>query len=180
MNHLSTPVTLRPLEVSDADVIAGWASDPASCREADWTLELPFSEVHRRVRGLIESPPPDLMRLSLLNRGVLVGYVDLHGAKPRRRELGFLIGPRSRWGRGLDRLVAAAGLEHGFSHLGLHEIWAEALLANRRSVRILCALGIEETAKSDDSESLDEPTHDRQFSIPSQAWAQTPAPHPRR
>lgn len=33
------PVTLRPLELQDADVMAEWAVDPEFCRAADWTAD---------------------------------------------------------------------------------------------------------------------------------------------
>ncbi len=35
---------LRPLELQDADMIAGWAADPDFSREADWADDLPFTE----------------------------------------------------------------------------------------------------------------------------------------
>ena len=57
---------------------------------------------------MTESPPADLIRLGAVHHGILVGYVDLHGDEPHRRELGFAIDGRSRWGRGLGHLTAAA------------------------------------------------------------------------
>lgn len=57
------PVTLRPLELQDADVMAEWAADPEFCRAADWTAVLPFTEHQRFHQTLIESPPPGLIRL---------------------------------------------------------------------------------------------------------------------
>ena len=58
------------------------------------------------------------------------------GSQPRRRELGFVIGERRHWRQGLGRAAAEAGLRFGFASLGLSQIWAEALDANRASVRI--------------------------------------------
>ena len=101
MNHSPNPVTLRPLELGDADVIARWAADPEFCHQADWTPGLPFSERQRFHQRLIQSRPPDLIMLGVIHRSVLVGYVDLHGDEPHQREIGFVIGERARWGRGL-------------------------------------------------------------------------------
>ncbi len=80
-------VALRPLREEDAGVLAGWAADPEFCRQAGWTVGLPFSEVQRFHQRLIEAPPPDLIRLGAISVSTLVGYVDLHGEEPHRREL---------------------------------------------------------------------------------------------
>lgn len=163
-------MALRPLHVEDAGVLAGWAADPEFCREAGWTVGRPFTELQRFHQRLIESPPPELIRLGAISGGTLVGYVDLHGDEPHRRELGFVIGDRNTWGRGLGSRAAAAGLEHGFDCLGLEEIWAEALRANERSLRILQRLGLAETSKSDDGLLLDQPSHYRRFTITARDW----------
>ena len=171
MNHAANSVTLRPFELRDADVMARWAADPEFCREADWTPGLPFSERQRFHRRLIQSGPSDLIRLGVIHRGVLVGYVDLHGDEPHRREIGFVIGERGRWGRGLGRWAAAAGLDHGFAELGLQEIWAEAFDSNQRSVRILQRLGLLEVGRGDEGVYRDQPTYYRQFAITAAEWA---------
>ena len=171
MDGSANPVTLRTLAIQDADVIAAWAADPEFCREADWTTDLSFTESQRFHQTLIQSPPPELIRLGVIHEGLLVGYVDLHGDEPHRRELGFVIGERSRWSRGLGRRAGAAGLDYGFDQLGLQEIWAEALDANQRSVRILQRLGLVETCRGDDGVFLDQPTYHRRFAITAQDWA---------
>ena len=107
----------------------------------------------------------------MIYEGLLVGYVDLQGDDPHRRELGFAIGERSRWSRGLGRRAGAAGLDYGFDQLGLQEIWAEALDANQRSVRILQRLGLVETCRGDDGVFLDQPTYHRRFAITARDWA---------
>lgn len=165
------PLALRPLEVRDAEVIAGWAADPEFCRAADWTPGLSFVERRRFHQRLIESPPPGLIRLGATHAGGhLVGYVDLHGDQPDRRDLGFVVGERGNWGRGLGRLAGAAGLDYGFGELALDEVWAEAADANQRSVRILRRLGLRETGRGVESMFLGQPTYYRQFAITSEDW----------
>jgi RimJ/RimL family protein N-acetyltransferase len=68
--------------------------------------------------------------------------VDLHGLEPGIRELGYVVGPSTRWGQGLGTALARAGLAHGFDTLDLESVWAEALPANLASVRILRRLGM--------------------------------------
>ncbi|MEU8663473.1 GNAT family N-acetyltransferase [Actinoplanes philippinensis] len=136
-----SPIRLRPLRASDAEVIAGWASDPQFRAAAAWTDRSPAEHLSFH-RTLIATPPAGLLRLGAVHDGFLVGYVDLHGTDPDGRELGFVIGERSRWGAGLGRAAAAAGIAHGFEKLALLEIRAEADDHNRRSIRILESLGM--------------------------------------
>lgn len=157
------------MTLEDADVIAVWAADEDFCRAVDWTLGLSFEE-HRHFQArLICSPPSDLVRLGALHEDQLVGYVALQGDEPHRRELGFLIGPRTVWGRGLGKATARAGLKHGFDEMHLDEIWAEALDANHASIRILQRLGLRETGPGEPGSYLNQPTHHRQFVITAEA-----------
>ena len=170
MGGPANTLTLRPLRISDAEVISRWGSDPGFCRAAGWTVDLPLAELRHFHHMLIESPSPDLIRLAAIRDEVLVGYVDLCGSDPHRRELGFVIGERRQWGRGFGYQAAAAGVAHGFDRLGLRVIWAEALDANQRSVRILQRLGLTETGSGEDGVFLDQPTYYRRFAITASDW----------
>ncbi|WP_114905534.1 GNAT family N-acetyltransferase [Ornithinimicrobium murale] len=163
-------VSLRPLTAADGEVIAGWAQDPDFCRAAEWSTALSQVEHRDFQRRTITSPPPDLLRLAAEQEGRLVGYVDLHGTEAGRRELGFLVGPRSLWGRGLGLALARSGVAHGFAVLGLREIWAEAIGANRASVRILQRLGMTETGQGQPASYLGQPSHYRRFALGSTSW----------
>ena len=121
-----------------------------------------------------QAPPADLVRLGVVVEDALVGYVDLHGQEPVRRELGFVIGVRDRWGQGLGRRAASAALDHAFDGLHLDEVWAEALDANTRSVRLLRRLGMQETGRGDAGEFLSRPTFYRRFTLTASAWRSAP------
>lgn len=161
---------LRKLVASDAAVIAGWAGDLEFCREAGWSTDLGRRAHLEFQQRIIALPPPDLLRLGAEVEGVLVGYVDLHGSEQGTRELGFLIGERSSWGRGLGRRAAAAGLEYGFGELGLKLIWAEVLEANQRSMRILRGLGFTETGAGAGGEFRGVASIHRQFALSDRDW----------
>jgi len=155
--------SLRPLVPSDATAMARWALDEEFCVAAEWSTELGFDGQLAFHRGIIADPPDGLLRLGLVHDDELVGYVDLHGTEEHSRELGFLIGP-GRWGHGLGTAAAGLGIRHGFA-LGLREIWAEALDANQRSVRILHRVGMVETGRGVEAAYLGEPSFYRRFAI---------------
>lgn len=161
---------LRKLVASDAPVIAGWAGDLEFCREAGWSTELERRAHLEFQQRIIALPPPGLLRLGAEVESVLVGYVDLHGSEQGTRELGFLIGERSNWGRGLGRRAAAAGLEYGFGELGLKLIWAEVLEANQRSMRILRGLGFTETGAGAGGEFRGAASIHRQLALSDRDW----------
>ena len=158
-------VTLRPLARDDAAVIARWGADRTLAEVADWSPDRTFAERLRFQERLIVTPPPDLLRWGVVQEGSLVGFVNLRGDEPERRELGFLIGATSRWGQGLGRAAAAAGLDLAFGELGLDQVWAEAYDAHQRSVRILQGLGMRETGRGAAGQFLGVPTFYRRFAI---------------
>lgn len=163
-------MTLRPLERADADVLAAWAEDDRFCQHAGWTLRSPAAIRDFWVRQ-VEAAPADLIRLAALSEeNDLVGYVDLDGDGQRERELGFLVGPSQRWGRGLGRRVAKAGLAYGFDVLLLDSIWAEAIVANTASVRILRALGMRETDRGSAETFLQVESYHQQFRLTRDQW----------
>lgn len=157
-------VVLRALLVQDADELARWSRDEDLRRAAGWS-DRPEDEHRAHHLSLVAAPPTDLIRLAATHDGHLVGHVDLYGRSPHRRELGFLVGPRQRWGRGLGLAAARAGLHHGFTVLGLTEIWAEAFDTNHASIRILRRLGMTETGEGGTGEHLGLPARYRQFVI---------------
>jgi RimJ/RimL family protein N-acetyltransferase len=165
-------VTLRRLTIADTEVAARWGEDPDFCASAGWTVDRPTADRARLWRELVTHPQDDMLRLAARDdAGDLVGYVDLMGLEPGRRELGYLVGSRAHWGHGWGTAVASAGLDHGFAVLGLGEVWAEALDANGPSVRILRRLGMTETGRGDDGTFLGRPTYYRRFAITRETWA---------
>src|SRR5262245_15517915 len=130
-------LSLRALIRSDIATYSQWGEDRRLCEQAGWTVDLPLAEHEAHWRRLMDEPHPVLVRLAAVRGDEVVGYVDLHGLEGTRRELGYVVGPSARWGQGLGTAIARLGLEYGFDELGLEEIVAEAVDANRGSIRIL-------------------------------------------
>lgn len=158
-------VVLRPLGAADAEVVAAWGEDLLFCDAAGWSRDLGPTERRVRWAALADDPPHGLLRQAAVVGGEVVGFVDLNGSEPGRRELGYVVGGRERWGRGLGTALARAGLAYGFDVLGLDVIWAEAAHANAASIRILQRIGMTETGRGEDTWYLDRPTFHRRFEI---------------
>ena len=82
-----------------------------------------------------------------------------------------MIGPSHRWGLGLGRRAAEAGLAYGFNELALDCVWAEALVANTASMRILRSLGMQETGESGPGVFLGKDSYYLQFRTKRNEWA---------
>ncbi|MEV6417868.1 GNAT family N-acetyltransferase [Kribbella sp. NPDC051718] len=156
---------LRTLEVADGAVFAAWGLDRRFCEVAGWRMDRSLDGHEAHWRRVILEPQVGQLRLAAVRGGELVGYVDLAGSEVGWRELGYVVGPSERWGRGLGGAVARLGVEYGFGVLGLREIRAEALDANVASVRILRSLGMTETGRGEDDSFLGEPSFYRQFCL---------------
>lgn len=156
---------LRPLELTDLATYVSWGRDRTFCEHAGWTVDRPAAELEAHWLALIEQPKSDHLRLAAVAGDEVVGYVDLAGAEPDRRELGYVVGPSERWGRGSGGILARLGVDYGFDVLGLREIWAEAVDANRASVRILASLGMTEIGRGEDESFLGVASYYRRFAI---------------
>ncbi|AXL11558.1 N-acetyltransferase [Microbacterium foliorum] len=171
-------LALRPMVLTDAEVLASWATDPVFCAHSGWTQRSTADAAVPWWRAAIANPDPMLTRLLAVRSDEPVGHVDLHGDAVGLRELGFLIGPSHRWRQGLGSEAAAAGLAYGFTVLGLSRIWAEAVEANVSSVRILRGLGMRETGLGGSEAFLGSPSRYRRFSLSRDEWSPTAGKSP--
>ncbi|WP_427884846.1 GNAT family N-acetyltransferase [Kribbella sp. GL6] len=161
---------LRPLELTDLPTFVSWGEDRRFCEHAGWTVDLAASAREAHWRRLIGQTGTGLVRLAAVADDQVVGYVDLAGEEPDRRELGYAIGPSARWGQGFGAAAARLGLAYGFGELGLREIEAEAVDANQASVRILRSIGMVETGRGHDEVFLGAPSYYRQFVLSAASW----------
>lgn len=167
---LRVELSLRPLVDSDAQTLGSWAADPVFCAHAGWRERSSPDEAVPWWRDAIARPDPALIRLMAVSNREPVGYVDLHGGDADDRELGFLIGPSTRWRQGLGTQAARAGLTYGFTVLGLSRIWAEAVDANVGSVRILRRVGMREIGSGAAHTFLGTPSRYLRFDLLRSDW----------
>jgi len=172
---VESSVQLRPLRHTDIATYADWGADRQLCLHAGWAVDLDrFAHEAHWLRVIEERR---VLRLAAVRGEEVIGYVDLAGTEADHRELGYVVGPSSRWGAGLGTTVARLGLQHGFTALGLEWIDAEAAETNHASVRILQRLGMTETGEQGVDTYLGVPTPTRCFRITRESYLrQNPVP----
>lgn len=95
---------------------------------------------------------------------------DLYGEALAERELGYVIGPSWRWGQGRATAAARAAVTYEFEQLGLRRVWAEAVAANRASVRVLEKAGLSPIGRGSPEWFLGEESHYERFEILQAHW----------
>ncbi len=134
-------VQLRPLESSDATILADWINDP-ELREFI-IMRLPHSVADERawIESLsAKAAPSDLVFGIELKRGrKLIGVAGLHGINwvHRRAISGMFLFPPSMRGRGYGTEAKNLLIDYAFGELGLHSLAAEAFAGNAASIRAL-------------------------------------------
>lgn len=138
---------LRELRLADAATVAAGAGDE---RVARFLLEVPspypIALARRWINGRIAWWE--------LGRGVtfaitrrdapdaLLGSVSLRRhARDRRAELGYWLGAPA-WGHGYATEATRAAVDFGFRQLGLARIYAQVIVGNDASMRVLAKLGM--------------------------------------
>ncbi len=152
MERLTERLHLREFTSNDADSIAEFRKDPRY-------LEFYYRPAYTRqecVRFVEEciawsrEMPRTKYQLAITDRssGVLLGDIGVRMEKVgcRRGDIGFELAP-AYWGHGYASESARAMLKAGFEDLGLDEIGARCVVANRRAVRLLRRLGFEEAER---------------------------------
>ncbi len=138
---------LRELRGSDATAVAAGAGD---ARVARFLIEVPSPYPVGLARRWIHGRSAwwELGRgvtLAIARRDApdaLLGSVSLRRhARDRRAELGYWL-TAAAWGRGYATEAAAAAIDFGFRQLALARIYAQVIVGNDASMRVLDKLGM--------------------------------------
>lgn len=135
------PVTLRPVEREDSEIVRGWMNHP-EIRQYIHEFRLPFTE-HDYQEWMYEGrEDDDRVDLLICTDDQPVGRIRLLPLDLYRRcgNLAYLIDPDHR-GEGYATNAARALVRYGFHELGLNRIEAKALALNGGSRRVLEKLG---------------------------------------
>lgn len=145
-------LTLRPYTEADVEPTFAYYSVPEVARyllTPPWTREDAVARVAERIPRTGLETPSRALALVVEHEGRVVGDVvlwatDATGAKG---ELGWVLHPDAS-GRGFATEAAAAVLEIGFAHYGLHRIVAQMDARNTASARLAERLGMQLEATS--------------------------------
>lgn len=138
---------LRPFALGDAEDVRRLAGDRAI---ADTTLTIPHPYEAGMAETWIATHRPEAaagrrltLAIVLRNTGELAGAIGLHGldSAHRRAELGYWIG-RPWWNRGFATEAARALIDYGFATLHLNRIFAQHMIRNPASGRVMEKAGL--------------------------------------
>jgi len=155
--ELSSPiigrrVMLRTLVASDATAAyMGWLSDPEILRFLEVRFNPPrsLSDLAAYVEQVHRSPAELLLAVCLLDGGAHVGNIKLGpiDRNHRRGDIGFFIGDRSQWGKGLASDAIKQLSDHALVQMGIDKVTAGCYESNEGSRRALTRAGFFEEAR---------------------------------
>jgi RimJ/RimL family protein N-acetyltransferase len=127
-------VTLRPFELTDAEVYRTFVNDPEIGRLLDRARPVTRFEHERWYEQLVTSDTSVVFAIEDATLG-FIGLVWLYAIhwRHRRAEVRILIGDRRVWGggRGTDALRVLTRV--AFGPLNLEKLWADVLATNPRA-----------------------------------------------
>ena len=134
-------LVLRRFRPDDAEVLAGYRSDPAVARYQSWETPYPVRKAQYAIETMAAADPAQpgwfQFAVELTAERVLIGDVgvNLHD-NLMQADLGYTFAPRWQ-GRGYATEAVRAVLDHLFRVQGLHRVSAECDARNLASARLL-------------------------------------------
>lgn len=139
---------LRDFVKDDWQEVLAYQSDPLYLRYNDWTERTPeagqeFIEMfinHQRQEPRIKFQ----LAVVLKSNNQLIGNcgVRMDDVNSREADIGYELDPK-HWNHGYATEAARAIVDFGFSHFGVHRIWASCVAENIGSARVLEKLGMQ-------------------------------------
>jgi [ribosomal protein S5]-alanine N-acetyltransferase len=145
---LQTPrLILRKLELSDAEDIFAYASDPQVTAYTSWTTHQSIDDTYEYLRNFVfELYRSDKgMDWGIIEKasGKLIGTCGLYASPEHRRAtLGYVLN-RDYWGQGLVTEAAKTAIAFGFHVMQLQRIQAICDVAHLASARVLEKSGMQ-------------------------------------
>lgn len=165
-------VTIRPLELYDAEAVQRYASDERVA--ATTTIPSPYPEGGGEVfvRKCLENRRQGVSyAFAITADGAVVGVVEagLKDRETRTGQVDYAIAS-SHWGRGITTRAVALALAYAFDELGMEAVVSACLTRNPASGRVLEKNGFTETGSFTYTAAkfVDEPA--RRFRLTRQEW----------
>ena len=157
MELMTQRLRLREFREHDWLAVLAYQSDPLYLRYYEWTERTP--EAVRAFIGMFlkhqRTQPRTRFQLAAILRatGELIGNCGVRLTAPGSHEadLGYELSP-AHWGHGYATEAARAMLNFAFTQLGVHRVWAEAVVDNTGSTHVLAKLGMQLEGRLRDKE----------------------------
>jgi len=143
-------VTLRPLAVTDAAVLAPWMND-AVVTEFMFTGQRPVTieQVAESIRAQTADAAHAVFLVGDRSTGVLIGTAGLYDIHPtaRKAEFRVLLGAREFWNKGYGTEITELLTFYGFDRLNLNKVWLGVTDDNLRGLRAYQKAGYREEGR---------------------------------
>jgi RimJ/RimL family protein N-acetyltransferase len=164
--HIETErLILREFIAADWKAVLAYQSDPLYLRYYHWSDRTP-GNVRAFVNMFLEFQkewPRTKFQLAVVPKDYnqLIGNCGIRINNPELREanIGYELNSHF-WGKGYATEAAYAILRFGFTELGMHRIFANTLVVNKASARVLEKLGMRQEAHEREKEYIKGRWHD--------------------
>ena len=142
-------ILLRPLELSDEELLRGWLNDPLNWKTLGRFL--PVTELDERdfLQRLHKSNDQIALGIVVRDSGQLIGATGLHNINwpNRSAEFGIIIGDRGQQGLGLGGEATRLMVRYGFEELNLNRIGLSVFSDHPRAIRAYRRAGFVEEGR---------------------------------
>lgn len=165
-------VTIRPLQLSDAEAVQRYAADERVARTTTIPNPYPADGGATFVKEAVEAHANgEAFYFAILADGELIGVVGLRAVDREERSVrcGYAIAA-SHWGKGITTRAVALALRYAFCELGMDIVRASCLRRNPASARVLKKNGFQETGELASNISKFENEPSLAFQLTKQEW----------
>jgi len=132
-------ITLRPLEIEDAEIFYMWSQDREITQFSLSSFAYPKSQsdIATWLSTINQNPKNISFGICCIKTGKLVGYAGIVSISQINRsgEFFILIGDKHYWDKGVATDVTQLVNTYGFRDLGLHRIELTAFSDNKAAIR---------------------------------------------
>lgn len=144
-------VTMRPIEMSDAEKLQMWINDPELRTFLGQYMPMGLADEKKWIESMSQNKNHIVLMIEV--DGEAIGTMGLHNInwKDRTAVTGSLIGNKNCHGKGYGTDAKMTLLKYAFDELGLRKIKSEVQATNERSRRCLerCGYKLEGTLRSE-------------------------------
>jgi ribosomal-protein-alanine N-acetyltransferase len=136
---------LREITQEDFQAVHEYASDPETVKYMPFgpnTEEETREFINRNLKRQQERPRTEYgLGIILKHEDRLIGACGIHGVTEIQASIGYIL-IRRYWGHGYATEAARALVDHAFSELGVHRVYASCDPRNHASIRVLEKAGM--------------------------------------